>query len=148
MSEPQLDKLIAIIDAIKSLARAERSGAYFVKRGPIDWAIFPWHRYPRGIAIMMADASFAPPDSMHTATFLLSAGAKLAEEKEIPEIDDGLQVELIRDLESVVYGLAPMKDSRGDTLAYRAESLTWNIRGWHDASIHAQGVNAQFTLTF
>ncbi len=138
-----------VMESLRDLARAQRSGAYFVKRGDIVWATFPFDRFPRAMALMVDVMSCAPTEGeTHTAIIRIDAAAQIPDRTDPPEIDDGIHDELIDDVECVIYGLGPLKDDRGDTVAYRIDPEKSGIREFHDAGLRVQGIHAQFTVKF
>jgi len=135
-----------LLARLKVLAQRSRSSAYFVKRGPIDWAVFDFDVHHRAISILHAHGTFLPPDGMHRSVIALEAAARFESGAPSPEIDDELQDELIEDLEEIVYLLQREKDERTDTVAYNLGG--GSVRGFHDTGLHVQGVTAEFTVSY
>lgn len=132
---------------LKTLAMRSRSSSYFVKRGPIEWSTFPFEtKGSRAISIIHAHGNFLPSDGKHLSTIAMEAAARTPSREEDTEIDDGLQDELIEDLEEIVFDLQREKDDRGDTVAYVVGKGT--VRGFHDVSLRVQGVTAEFNVSY
>lgn len=135
-----------LMDTLRILADESRSGAYFVKRGAIDWATFAFASHPRAIALMADHMGLLQVDGMRPVSVGIEMAARMPETTDPPEIDDGLMDEMIEDVEEIVYGLQSQKDDRGDTVAFRVDPRESSIREFHDVSLRVQGIVAQFNV--
>lgn len=142
------EKRQEFFDELRSFARGVRSGAYFEKRGPIDWAAHPFSTHSRAIAVMTASGPFAPAGGETILTVVLQAAARIGVLTDGQQIDDGLQGELVDDLEEIAYHVidGDTKNSVGDRLCFPWNQGEWTQHGFHDTTIQVQGITATFMV--
>jgi hypothetical protein len=136
------------MEKIRDLASKVRNGSYFVKRGPIDWAAFPFSDYPRAIAIMIDSATFVKMSGQNEAQVALEMFLAVPESSARPQIDDGLMDELIADAESIVLELMRAKDSADFPVVFRLSQETASFVEAHDMDMGVQGIIVNFTIVY
>lgn len=127
-----------LLETIKTAAKKVRNGAYFVKRGPIDFIAFPFAKYPRAIAVSVDSQTFLPPNGLYDAELSLTFAAEIPENPEDPGIDDGLMDQFTDDAEVIAHSLPSSVDIQGDAVALKVVGRS--VEEFHDLDMRVQGV--------
>lgn len=146
-----------LLQALREEAGKLRNGAYYAKRGAINWVTFPFEKYGRAIAIMMDDADLfrKRQSGFKGGSISIEIFAAMPEVKDEDrvEIDDTLMDEIIEDAEGLVSYLETARvtvtTSDGTVpVAYKVDSDAASYLEAHDASMKVQGIVVQFSVTF
>lgn len=137
-----------MLDTIIALAKKVRSGAYWVHRGPVNWATFDYGNRPRGIAVRFEDGQFLAPHAMNEATLGIDLFTAWDDDPGNPDVDDGLIDELIDDATEIVEALGRATDAQGDAVVFRIARTTARVMEVSDADLGVLGVIVQFNVTY
>jgi len=118
-----------------------RNSTYFVKRGPILWAEFPFETRPKAASILIDDYTLFR--DINAARVSFEVGARMPSGRE-PQVDDGLLEELTDDCRWVLRQLVKATDPVGNQIVLRFEHSSARIREWHDPDMKVQGVICDF----
>lgn len=135
-----------VLDTLRGFCQQVRGGVYFVKRGPIDWATFPFNQHSRAISILVDDQSLFL--DINVASLTLEFGAQLRSVSDDPGLDDGLMDELTDDAEWVVRSLIDSSNSQGDAVVLRTDLKESRAIEFHDAQLMVQGIVVNFEVSF
>lgn len=136
-----------LLTAIRKLCATVHNARYFTKRGPIDWASFPFDRHPFGCAILCDDTTLFR--RIDTAVVTLQLAAKLPDyAAKGPEIDDGLADEFYDDVRWVLTELRKQRDERGQPVAISIGTESARVVEFHDADLLVQGVLVTIPIDF
>lgn len=131
---------------IRRLATEVRGGAYFVKRGPIDWSSFPFTKHERALAIMVDEQTLF--QSINTATVTLEVAGQLSNPEDQPELNDGLMDEFTEDLEWIARSLMNSTDDQGDSVITGLNLKDATAIEFHDPQFGVQGMILNFNITY
>ena len=141
----------SMMTTIRNSAEVLRNSSYFVKRGAINWATFPFEEHSKAIAILIDDMSLLGSTTgvggSKDGKISLEIAARMPDEKDHPSIDDGLMDDLIEDAETIVKDLIAAKD--GDyPIVFHIDKASARVIEWHDAEVKVQGVVVMFNAIF
>jgi len=133
---------------VRSLCEQVRNGAYFVKRGYINWSTFPFDKHERAIAILVDEESLEPSEKGFAEARLSFEIFTSIPESENPQIDDGILEELIIDARWIVSKLVQARNRQDDPIIYAYKKNTSSIVESHDATLMVQGIVAIIRVTY
>ena len=138
-----------VTQKVKELAKAARNGAYFVKRGYINWSSFPFEKYPRAIAILVDEENlFRDHTGFADARISLEIFTSIPDSDEDPQIDDGVLDELIDDARWIMESLEQSRNKQGDPIVFKMKRNTSSVVESHDATLMVQGIVAIIQVTY
>ena len=132
------------LQKLKAECEAARNGRYFVKRGVINWSTFPFDTHPFAIALVVDDFSFADDNGFQEMRVSLEVAARMPDDLEQPEIDDGLLDELTEDAERALQLVIKALDANQDAVVLRFDARTSRGVEFHDTALRVQGVVITF----
>lgn len=135
-----------VMDTLRRLCEEVRGGVYFVKRGPIDWATFPFDSHPRAISILADDLSLFK--ELNEASLTLEIAAQIRTQGEDPGLDDGLMDEFIDDAEWVVRSLIGKDNASGDAVVLKTDLEDSRAIEFHDPQLKVQGIIVNFDVSY
>jgi len=128
--------------SLKDISKKARNGAYFVKRGAVEWEIFPFPTFPLAISIQVSERTVG--QEINKLDCAMEFGAPIPGKDEHPGIDDELMDRFDEDYEAIIAAWRKAADEAGNfVLAFafgRAEEF-------HDADYRVQGVTYHFTIS-
>jgi len=142
-----------LMAALVEEARKVRGGAYWVKRGYVNWAAFPFSTHPRAMTIALAEEDLIPtpgrerPIGETRGTLLFEVAARTPTGDEDLAVDDGLLEEFKDDVVEVL-GALLARQSGGYPLSFGVFPDGANAAEWHDADEGTQGVTARVVVSF
>jgi len=136
------------LDKTKEIAKVVRSGAYFVKRGAINWTTWGWDKYPRAISIQLDDTTLFQINGINEGTLTLEMFARMKTSKEVPEIEDAIMDELLQDAEEILVGLMDAKDSSGNAVILKLDENTARAVESHDTTLRVQGIVVTVSVSY
>lgn len=132
------------LDALKVACKKVRNGKYFVKRGVIPWAGFPFDRYERAISIQM-DESDINKEALE-AKGVLDFGTVMHDDPQLPSIDDGLMDEFFDDAVAIYEAVAAANpDGAGQPFRYLHFG---KVAEQSDTDLKFQGILVPFTVGY
>lgn len=148
---------VAMLRALQEICRRARSGKYYVRRGPINWAVHDFAAMPLAISILTPEFTlFGNQYGLDISTVSLELGM------EMPGADDGrgedpdglddASIEgLIVDAGRIIKTLAEVKWPNGDPVVMRlvvsdADSSPVNGQEFASDDWRVQGVLLTFTV--
>lgn len=134
------------MDRLRELCVEVRGGVHFVKRGPIDWAVFNFDAHDRAIAVLLDDHSFL--GDINDASISFEIAGRMIQPEKSPDLDDGLLDEMIDDAEWIIRSLIDSDDSKGDPVILKANLLDARIVEFHDVQLRVQGIIAFIEVSF
>lgn len=150
---PRAEAFQTLVD----LWRKVRSGAYvYVKRGAVNWATFVFEKYPRAVTIVQDECSLLKSAGNREAAVTFEIMAKIPPkpandpDRDIIEINDELQDEMILDAEKVLQHFQLKKSSVDSDFSVAYKVITENtvITEVHDPVIAVQGILIPFDIGF
>lgn len=144
-----ISKTRVLTQTLKSLACQVRNSSYFVRRGAINWATFPFSRYPRAISIIIDDSSIFGPvkGAFDTANISLEMFTHLADIEEPMDLNDELMEELREDAAWILQTLMSAKDTSDNCVIYKLDRETRVIEA-SDSNLKVQGIVVTSSVTF
>lgn len=138
----------ALMRAIREAAGKLRGGSYFVKRGLIDWASFPWRSHQWGLSIVVEVMGIQGPDASDPAVIHLAFGTAIPAVLNPPEIDDDAQDQLDADARALLTAVrqSTVTNSFNETIGFGISDV--QEREWHDPQYRAQGLVVSFNALF
>lgn len=136
------------LDTVKALAKKVRSGAYFVKRGAINWTTWDFEKHPRAISIQLDRVTLFKVNGMNDGVITLEMFSRMSSKEVPPEIDDGVMDELLEDAEAIFLGLMSAEDKQGDSVVTKLEQDSTEVVESHDTSLRVQGIVVTVPVTF
>ena len=131
-------------DAMSKLAdcfRAISSRRYFVKRGAILWASFPFTEHPFAVSIQVDEVKFLFPTGMIPAAISIEVATRIEETQEsIPELDDDTIQALIDDTREALSAWLNARDTGGNPFVLKLKTKEASAIEFHDPSILVQGI--------
>lgn len=137
-----------MLDTLKELCKKLRGGSYFVKRGPINWAEFPFEKYPRAIAILVDDQTFISSTGIQKASMSIEVAGSMPSPKDNPEVDDGLLDEFFEDVSLVLLSLREAKQGRGEDPVVFDVTADATATEFHDSTLKVQGIMVFFRVQY
>lgn len=138
-----------IFRTIKETVKELRGGKYFVIRGALDWANFPFNRWDYACAILMDETTIRKECNEMTLT--LEMGTAMdppPEENQLPEINDDKLDHLIEDASSVVLELVQKINNSGDNEALGVKENKINAVEFYDATKRVQGIIVPIPISY
>ena len=144
-----------ILKKLVDLCRAERAGAYYVRRGPINWAEFPWGRHAQGIAIITPEFTIMQPIRQEM-TIQMEVAQSMPDEKvdEDESVGGGFndnEIEgLVFDTEQILRQFMESKDTlvTTDDLLLNLDILNVEVQEMSSADFSIQGIVVTFTIQY
>jgi len=134
---------------MKQFAKQARNGAYFVKRGFINWAEFDFETNKRAISILVDEEGLFPDKrGMENARISMEIFTSISKSTEPVMIDDGVMDELIEDARWIVNQLEQAKNKQGENVALKIDKHASNLVESHDATLGVQGIVAIIRVTY
>ena len=137
-----------MIAGFKDLWKKARNGAYFTKRGPIDWSSYTFEKKARAVSILVDDTSMMTVDGITPASMSFEIGAPINEDRSNPEIDDGLLDELFEDAQLVLEGIQRLQQPGTQEPVILGMDRNVSVVEWHSAELKIQGIVVIFNLKF
>lgn len=137
-----------MLDKLRELCKALRGGSYFIKRGPINWAEFPFDRYPRAISILVDEQSFISNNGIQRAQMSIEVAGAMPSPKDNPEVDDGLLDEFFEDVSIVLLNLREAKQGKGQDPVVFDVSSDATATEFHDSTLKVQGIMVFFRVQY
>lgn len=116
-----------------------RNGAYTkVIRGAVNWASFPFEKFPRAVSIHVDNSTLVPNTTgMNSATISFEIMSKMPKDPE--NIDDSLLDEFYEDALQIVRKICQEGHSSGNPLIFRRDQQNSAIEA-RDAGLGVQGL--------
>lgn len=128
--------------SLKDICKKARNGAYFVKRGAVEWECFPFLSYPLVISIQVAERQVGA--EINKFECAMEFVAPIPGKDDQAGIDDHLMDQFDEDYEAIIAAWKQAADGIGNfvlSFAFgRAEEF-------HDADYRVQGVTFHFTIS-
>lgn len=153
-NEEKLSPRRHVTRVAKELWKQQRQTAYRkVKRGPINWALFPFDKFDRAVAILVdeSDLFSNPLTGVKTMTMTFEIFAKIREVEETDDMDDGLLDEFYDDVRDVVVGMekATYSDGKTPVILDRKKGAGQSLAvEAHDTDLGVQGLIASVRLDY
>lgn len=146
------ERLGPIIAAIRETWKTVGDGAYYFKRGPINYATWPYESWARTVSVQIDERSIMRKFTEAQMTFELSARLSDAPDGDGHSLDDGLLDEMTADLVAVLRSLARQKypgQSRDSLFASLGAEQGTVLEFYDmDAVRPVQGITFSFPVSF
>ena len=144
-----------ILKKLVDLCRAERAGAYYVRRGPINWAEFSWDRHAQAMAIITPEFTIMQPIRQEM-TIQMEVAQSMPDEKvdEDESVGGGFndnEIEgLVFDTEQILRQFMESKDTlvTTDDLLLNLDILNVEVQEMSSADFSIQGIVVTFTIQY
>ena len=144
-----------ILKKLVGLCQAERAGAYYVRRGPINWAEFAWSRHAQAIAIITPEFTIMQPIRQEM-TVQMEVAQSMPDEKVIETNPDtggfnDNEIEgMVFDVEQILRQFMQSKDSLlpTDDLLLNLDILNVEVQEMSSADFSVQGIVVTFTIQY
>jgi hypothetical protein len=137
---------------LKTEAEKLRDGAYFVKRGIVNWPVFFGSDGSRdqGIAVMMDEGGlFEDPSQANTVSSLITLEMFAKTNTEVNQgLDDALLDCLIEDGKFLVQSVITKNSGKTNQIAYRVERSSARFTELHDLDRGVQGIIINFRVNY
>jgi len=132
------------LNALKDACQKVRGGKYFVKRGVIPWAGFPFESFSRAISIQL-DTSDINKEALE-GSGVLDFGTSLPGDDRYPSIDDGVMDEFYEDAVAIYEAVAASNpDGAGQPFRYLHFG---KVAEQSDTDLKFQGILVPFTVGY
>lgn len=138
---------VDVVKAFVKYASEVSRGEYFVKRGAVNWATFPFDEKGKAIAVMIDDTTFMAPNKGFDFMNLSLEVADRMPDGTQPAIDDNLYEQMRVDIEWILARVIQETNSKGDNVIMRVDRNARLIE-FHDVDRRVQGVVVTLNLTF
>ena len=135
-------------DKVKTHAKEVRNGRYFVKRGVINWATFPFTNHAFAMSLLCDDTSFMKVNGVQDMSFSIEAATSIPDSTAQPEIDDGVMDSMIEDVETILNQVRADLDSHSNSIALMVDTESARIVEFHDSALRVQGIVATLIVKF
>lgn len=146
-----------MLDRLVNICKAERGGAYYVRRGPINWAEFPWHRHSQAISILTPEFTILQPvrQQMNVTMDLvqkmpMESMIMDSETEETHGFDDNEIEGLVFDGEQILRQFMESTDPLfpSDTLVLNLDLLNVDVTEMTNTDFSIQGIMISFTVQY
>lgn len=135
----------AMVEELVNLWRRVRGAGYYVKRGPVYWANHDFAKRPRAVSILLNAGSFLRERNEVNVSFEIASRWEL--DPADPQMDEGLQDDMLDDAKWVLQELAGATDENGDSVVLQARKDD-KFQEFSDPDVRVQGVVVFVDITY
>jgi hypothetical protein len=134
-----------VFEAVKAAAASVRSGRYYVRRGVIDYATFPWDQKPYTIAILEADVPLEERAGPDTATFVMELMTDIPEGTDLTN-DDKVIYDIRTDARDILRAVRQAAINSNRRVIDRISKSRFSIA--YDQIMRVQGGTVTFDVDY
>ena len=142
----------AVLNKMYDLCASVNSERYYVRRGPINWAVHDFRTYPYAVSILTPSFTMLRP-VFNELTISLEVVMRMPEASvQRGEVREGLndnEIEsLVVDMDEVIHDLMQATDSNGDTIVTRIDRESAEAQEISNEDWSIQGFQVIFTVEY